>query len=154
MSKVVILQARDSEVIHGVANFTALTGNGVILDPTNVNNLALATGVRAFVLQRDIVDAISLDESVFNLNLATPTKKGLEATARRVTLLEVEGAERLNPSGTGPITPDTAAHTALEWNAGVLRVAQVGSEVAGYLRAQLTPLYPEAGTARILVELL
>jgi hypothetical protein len=154
MSKVVILQARDSEVIHGVANFNALEGNAVIIDPTNVLNLALATGTRGFVLQRDVVDAISLEESVFGLNLKAPTKKGTEATARRVTLLEVEGAERLSPSGTGAITADTAAHTALEWNAGALRVAQVGSEVAGYLRAQLTPLYPEAGTARILVELL
>lgn len=154
MSKCVILQARDSEVIHGVAGFNAVEGNGVVLDSTNVANLKLASGTRAFVLQRDIVDALSLEESVFNLSLKTPVKKGTEATARRVTLLEVEGSERLLPSGTGAITTGTSADTALEWNDGVLRVAQEGNEIAGYLRAQLTPEYPEAGTARILVELL
>ncbi len=154
MSKVRILAARDSEVLHGIADFIAYEGNGVILDPTNTDNLALASGQRAFVLQRDIVETASLEESVFNLNFKTPTKKGTQATPRRVTLLEVEGAERLVPSGTGAITPDTAAHTALEWYQGRMRVAQGGNEVAGYLRAQKTPEYPEAGTARILVELL
>ena len=154
MSKVVILQADNSEVIHGVAGFNALTGNGVTFDPTNPANLALASGTRAFVLERDIVDEIPLEETVFGLHIKTPVKKGTEATARRVKLLEVEGAERIVVSGTGAITTGTAAQTGLEWNAGKLRVAQAGNEVAGYLRAQLTPLYPEDGTARLLVELL
>lgn len=154
MSKVVILQSRDSEVIHGIADFIAYEGNGVRLDPTDTKKLALASGVRAFVLQRDVVSEISLQEDVFNLNFTTPTKRGLEATARRVTMMEIEGAERLLPSGTGAITPGTAADTALEWDSAKLRVRQGSNEIAGYLRAQLTPLYPEAGTARILVELI
>lgn len=153
-SKFVVRNSVPFDVIHGVVNFTGLTGMGVVKDSADPANLKLATATRAHCLVRDIVAEIGLEETVFSPNLETPVLLGTEASARKVLEAEVEGAEYLETSGTGAIDENTAADTALGYGAGKLRVKQAGDELSGYLRAQLDPLFPDDGGPRVLVELI
>lgn len=144
------LAVDNNDVIHGIINSLAVCGQGVALNPSNTGELILATGVRPYHIERDVKAEISLEEHVFMPNILTPVKLGTEVSARRVTQLEVEGADYIVKSGTGAITTGTAAHTELGMTDGKYRVKQSGDELAGRLRAQLTP--EEDGDVRILVE--
>ncbi len=153
--KFVAKRVRDEFTIDGIADFLAFEGNGVVLKSTDTTNLALASGTRAHCLTRDIEASLSLEDTVFDTGagFVKPFVQGGLARARKVEMAEIEGAERLHPSGTGAITPSTTADTELGWYQGKLREKQGSEETAGWLRAQLTPEFPEGGTARILVEL-
>lgn len=150
----VVLSDAPDDVIHGVADFVAYAGNGVVNDPADPEKLKLATGTRGRLLVRDVVESISIESRIFPDGFRQPVLKGLEATARRAITAEMEGADLIQLSGTGAIDGNTAAHTELGWNAGRLRVKQGGEETAGWLRAQLEPLDPvnNPGSPRILVE--
>ncbi len=150
-AKLIVIADNPDNVIHGVCDFLAVAGNGVVRDPNNVEALIPATGTRAYLLTRDVVATRSIEDMVVPQGVVYPTVKGEPGTARKVTQAEIEGTDLLITSGTGALSNGTAVNTELGWYSGRLRAKQSGEEIAGWVRGQLTPL--EGGTVRLMVEL-
>jgi hypothetical protein len=156
--KVEFLEA-DMHYIHGVIAVVAPRGFGMMLDPTDatLSKLIPATAVQGFQLERDAVDVTSADgqnarllEATLPADFSKPYAVGATVSARRATRMELEGADVLLTSGTGPLSSSTQANVALGYASGKLRVKQTNDEIAFIVRAQLTPEDP--ANFRLLVE--
>jgi hypothetical protein len=144
--------------IHGTTDFLAPRGLGVQVDPTDESKLILADGVSGFQLERDIVGNTTegevnarLLETVMPTDFSKPYIKGATVSARRVTRMQLEGADVLLTSGTGLLSGSTPAGTQLSYSNGKLYIAQTGDEVAFIVRRQLDP-ENNANTFRLEVE--
>jgi len=154
--KVQFLEA-DEHYIHGTIQQVAPRGFGLMLDPTDVTKLIPASAVAGYQMERDSVGVTTdaennarLLEATLPADFSKPYAVGATISARRVTRMELEGADVILTSGTGLVTSGTAANTPLEYSAGRLRVRQGTNEIAFILRAQLTP--EDAANFRLLVE--
>lgn len=155
--KVQILEA-DPEYIHGTIQQAAPRGFGLMKDPTDLTKLIPANLISGFQMERDSVGVTTTDEQNARLleaalpaDFSKPYAVGATISARRVTRMELEGADVILTSGTGAVTSGTAVNTALDYSAGRLRVRQGSNEIAFYLRAQLTP-EDSGNSVRLLVE--
>ena len=152
-----ITRAVSGDSVSAVAPFVAVQGNGVQFDPSNPAQYVLANGTRGFLLERDVLDPITyaamiLKDDVFMDNLVPPIKQGLDVSARKVEEAEIEGDMGLvQTSGTGAINSGTAGGTPLTWLNGRIGLQSGSQEIAGWLRAQMTPQDP-ANSVRIRVE--
>ena len=152
-----ITRAVAGDSVSAAVPFIAPQGTGVQFDPATPSQYALANGTRGFMLERDVIasatyDATILKDDVFMDNLVPPIRQGLECAARKVEEAELEGDMGLvQTSGTHAITSGTAGGTALTYLNGLLAQQSGTQEVAGWIRAQLTPL-DTANTVRIRVE--
>jgi hypothetical protein len=155
--KVEFLEA-DIHYIHGSTTFLAPRGLGVEVDPSDEDKLILANTAAGFVLERDIVGNTTdaevdarLLETIMPTGFTKPYVLGATVSARRVTRMQLEGADVLLTSGTGALSGSTTAGTQLGYANGRLRVAQTGDEVAYIVRRNLDP-EDSANTFRLEVE--
>ena len=160
--KVEILEA-EIHYIHGVLDGVYPRGTGLMLDPLvaatdGPSNLIPAEGVAGYILERDMIDpsapgaqnAMLVQQELGDGSFVAPYRKGSTVSARRVTRMELEGADVILTSGTGAVTVNTPANTELGYAMGKLRVRQGSDELAFILRAQLPPEDP--ANFRLLVE--
>lgn len=154
--KVQFLEA-DEHYIHGTIQQVAPRGFGLMLDPTDVTKLIPATGVAGFQMERDSVGVTTdaennarLLEATLPADFSKPYAVGATISARRVTRMELEGADVILTSGTGAVATGVAANTALGYSAGRLRIKQGSDEIAFIVRAELPPEDP--ANFRLLVE--
>lgn len=154
--KVQFLEA-DPEYIHGIIQQVAPRGFGLMKDPTDLTKLIPAHLIAGFQMERDSVGVTTdaeqnsrLLEASLPADFSKPYAVGATISARRVTRMELEGADVILTSGTGAVSSGTAVNTALGYSAGRLRVKQGSDEIAFILRAQLTPEDP--ANFRLLVE--
>lgn len=147
-----VTRAVAGDSVSAKVPFEAPQGLIVQFDSANAGSFKKADGERGFVLQRDVTaEGPTLSDAVFNTNLISPVKVGLEASARKVEEAEIEGDGLILLSGTGAISSGTAAGTELSTSAGRLYAAQSGDEVIGWVREQLTP-QDSGNNVRIRVE--
>lgn len=134
------------QLIHGFA-LPLARGIGLRKHDTDDTILVLADGVDGYQLERDMVANTTtadqnarLLEAVLPANLgARPYIEGATVSARRVTRMQLEGADVILTSGTGAIDANTAIKAKLAYKDGRLRVAQTGDEHVFTLRHQLAP---------------
>lgn len=111
-----------------------------------------AHGIAGFALERDVLTTIPLEYSVFFKDYVTPEKVGQFVTARKPEEIIVEGLDLVLTSGTGALSGNTAANTALGLFHGQWYVKQGGDEVAGILREQM-PVDDPANICRLRIEI-
>jgi len=154
----------EGQAISGKVAFPAPLGLFVQYDPTDLGtpSLMLATGTKAFSLQRQILDdqgqGIPLQNLVFpNSIIINPELINNFATAAKLIEAEVEGPTFLPQSGvaddTGraPITAETASETALTTFQGGLIVAGDNDEIFATVVGQLPPV-DSTNPARVMVQ--
>jgi len=133
---------------------TELAPRGAMYTHTRASNgdfiLSLASGKKGFHVERDVVEAIPLENVVFLKDFVHPALVNTVVSARHFEDCEAEGAALVLLSGTGAIASDTALNTELSTNAGRWSVRQTGEELAGYLRG-IIPAQGD-GPFRIFVE--
>lgn len=139
--------------ISGIFENPAPRGLGVCYDPSNPEKLIPANGVRGFLLERDVVEEVPLEEYIFDMNILTPVKVGLEVSARKAQSIFVEGEELVVLSGEGMLSSGTADNAELSYEDGRFRVKDDNAEVAGVLRYTTTPEDADNG-ARFFIEIL
>lgn len=155
-----VLRARESNVESALINFEAPRGLGVQYDPTKGSafgdgtaEFKKATGTRAFFLERDVLTEIPDRLRLFpQRTFLTPEVIGNRVSARLPEEIIVEGLDLVLTSGTGAISANTAADTALGLDRGKWRVKQGGDELVGYLREQMEVQDP-ANVCAIRVEI-
>ena len=153
-----VRKRHEGQAISGKVAFACPLGAFVNYDPADVAtpSLKLASGVRAFSLQRQVIDdqgqGIPLQNLVFpNSIIINPELIGNHVTAAKLLEAEVEGPTLL-PSGlANSVTAQTPAGTELTTYQGGIVIRQQGQELFGNLRGQLAPV-DSGNPARILVQ--
>lgn len=143
------------QLIHGFA-LPLARGVGLRKHDTDDTILVLADGVDGYQLERDMVGNTTaadqqsrLLETVLPVNdFARPYVEGATVSARRVTRMQLEGADVLLTSGTGLLSSATAIGARLGYKDGRLRLAQTGDEHVFTVRHQL-PAEDSSNTFRL-----
>ena len=144
--------------MSGVVSTHQYAGQGVVVDPSDPANFALATNDSLgtiWLLTRNVEPAQELGERLTNdllphRELELPDVIGDACTAREVLEAEYEGAERLVLTGTGDLSSVTGGES-VSWYGGKLREKQSGDVVHGVITGVLTP-EDSANSIRIRVQ--
>ena len=155
-----VRKRQEGQAISGKVAFACPLGTFVNYDPTDLAtpSLMLASGVRAFSLQRQVINdqgqGIPLQNLVFpNSIIINPELIGNHVTAAKLIEAEIEGPTLL-PSGlANSVTAQTPAGTELTTYQGGIVVRGQGQELFGVCRGQLPPV-DTTNPARILVQFL
>jgi hypothetical protein len=153
-----VRKRHEGQAISGKVAFACPLGTFVNYDPDDLAtpSLELATGTKAFSLQRAVIDdqgqGIPLQNLVFpNSIIINPELINNFVTAAKLIEAEVEGPTLL-PSGLdNSVTAETEAGTELTTGNGGIVVRGEDDELYGICRGQLTPV-DGGNPARILIQ--